>query len=202
MTGEKTKERRMADLTIEVVKDGNIEQCRELCNELMAFQKSKAFMAPEVFDLMNFDTRMKSSFEEALVSQTIVAKDKGVPIGYVFSTIEQVEGVDGPFPDWAPKGNGEMIRGFYPDWPDLPEKAGCLSNLYFRDGYRGLGLGTKMLGMAMEWLESFPDVDLTFVYISNGNDAALKFYLDHGFTYSHEVLGGFIRAAYKFKSGR
>lgn len=195
----RTREQRMADLTIEVVKDGNIEQCRELCNELMAFQKSQAFMAPEVFDLMNFDTRMKSSYEEALLSQTIVAKDRGVPIGYVFSTIEKVEGVDDPLPSWAPKGNGETVRGFYPDWDNLPEKAGCLSNLYFREEYRGLGLGTKMLGMAMEWLESFPDVDLTFVYISNGNDAALKFYLDHGFTYSHEVFGGFIKAAYRYK---
>ena len=42
----------MKSITVEIVEDGNIEQCRELCNELMAFQKSKAVIAPEVFDLM------------------------------------------------------------------------------------------------------------------------------------------------------
>ena len=194
-----TQVKNAKNITIEVVKDGNIEQCRDLCNELMAFQKSQAFMAKEAFDGMNFDTRMKASYEGALASQVIVAKDGNTPVGYVFSTIDEVEGVDGPFPAWAPKGNGGKVRGFYPDWDNLPKKAGCLNNLYFRNEYRGLGLGTRMLDMAVEWLESFPDVDLSFVYISNGNDAALKFYLDHGFTYSHEVFGGFIKAAYRYK---
>jgi hypothetical protein len=81
----------MTNLTFEVVNDGNIEQCRQLCNELMAFQKSKATIAPELFDFMNFDTRMKRSYESALRSQVIVAKDNGVPVGYVFSTIDDIE---------------------------------------------------------------------------------------------------------------
>jgi len=51
--------------------------------------------------------------------------------------------------------------------------------------------------MTMEWLESFADVNLIFVYISNGNEDALQFYLNHGFTFSHNVFGGFITAAYK-----
>ena len=49
----------------------------------------------------------------------------------------------------------------------------------------------------MEWLESFSDVNVIFVYISNGNDAALDFYLKNGFIYSHDVFGGFIKTAYK-----
>jgi hypothetical protein len=53
--------------------------------------------------------------------------------------------------------------------------------------------------MSMEWLESFKDVDLVFIYVSNGNDAALHFYLSRGFTFSHDVFGGFIKAVYKFK---
>ena len=41
---------------------------------------------------------------------------------------------------------------------------------------------------------------MVFVYISNGNDDALKFYLQHGFIFSHHVFGGFIQAAcYRFK---
>lgn len=191
----------MGNITLETIKDGNIEECRTLCNELMAFQKSKATIHPEMFDYMNFDTRMKKSYDGALETQVVVVKDDSVPVGYIFSTIDEV----GPeakevFPDWAPK--TETTTGFYPDWLELPKKIGCLSNLYLRDEYRGMHLGSQLFNIAMDWLESFEDVDLTFVYISNGNDTAMKFYLDNGFNYSHEVYNGFIKAAYKEKKNK
>lgn len=185
----------MQNITFEILEDGNIEQCRVLCNELMAFQKSKAYIQPELFDLMDFDTRMKKSYENALRSQVIIVKDNDIPVGYVFSTIEAVSAAEkNAYPDWAPVVENSM--GFYPDWVVLPQNIGCLSNLYLRDAYRGTGLGTKLFDMTMEWLGSFPDVNLVFVYISNGNDAALKFYLDHGYIFSHNVFGEFIKAAY------
>ena len=188
----------MGNVVVEVVKDGNIEQCRELCNELMAFQKMKAVIAPESFDGMNFDTRMKKSYEGAIASQVIVAKDGGVPIGYCFSVIQEVEGVDGPYPSWAPASGGGEYRGFYPDGKDLPSKVGCLNNIYFRSEYRGMGLGAKMLGMAMDWFGGFPGINLVFVYISNGNSEAYDFYIKHGFVFSHDVFGGFIKAVCKY----
>lgn len=188
----------MHNMTFEIVENGDIEQCRELCNELMAYQKFKATKQTERFDFMNFDTRMKKSYESALRSQVIVAKDKDTPVGYVFSTIDDVQPADRhAFPEWAPK--GENFIGFYPDWVELPQKIGCLNNLYLRSDYRTGGIGSTLFKKTMEWLESFPDVDLTYVYISNGNDEALSFYLKHGFTLSHDVFGGFIKAAYKFK---
>ena len=186
----------MPNITFEVLSGDAIEQCRELCNELMAFQKSKATRCPENFNSMNFDTRMKKSHECALESQTVVVKDNGVPVGYVFSTIDLVDAGDkAAFPDWAPASENSL--GFYPDWVKVPQKIGCLSNLYLRDQYRSMGLGSKLFQMTMEWLESFADVNLIFVYISNGNEDALQFYLNHGFTFSHNVFGGFITAAYK-----
>ena len=185
----------MNNITFELVQNMDIEQCRNLCNELMAFQKSKAHVAPDSFDLMNFDTRMKKSYENALRSHVVVAKDNGVAIGYVFSTIDNVTHEDNAtYPDWAPL--IENCIGFYPDWVTLPQKIGCLNNLYLRDEYRGLGLGVKLFDKAMDWLNSFSDTELTFVFISNGNEAALDFYLKHGFTFSHDVFGGFIKAAY------
>ena len=51
----------MENITIEILEEKEIEQCRELCDELMGFRKSKAFMEPERFDGMNFDTRMKKA---------------------------------------------------------------------------------------------------------------------------------------------
>jgi GNAT superfamily N-acetyltransferase len=188
----------LKDVALEVVSDGNIEQCRELCNELMAFQKTKAVIAPEGFDWMNFDTRMKKSYESALASQVVVAKDGGVPVGYAFSVLQKVESVKEPYPDWLPANDGAEFRGFYPNWDNLPPKVGCLNNLYFRPAYRGMGLGARMLKMAMEWFGGFSDINLVFVYISNGNDAAYDFYLKHGFAFSHDVFGGFIKAAFQF----
>jgi GNAT superfamily N-acetyltransferase len=190
----------MKNITIEIVENGNIEQCRELCNELMAFQKSKATIAPEIFDSMDFDTRMKKSYESALESQIILVKDNGIPVGYVFSTIENIEKSKFSYPDWAPVDDSENGKGFYPEWDHLPNKIGCLNNLYLRDNYRDMGLGSRLFEMSMEWLGSFSDVDFIFIFVSNGNDAALQFYLSRGFTFSHDVFGGFIKALYKVRN--
>ena len=186
----------MQDITVEIVQNDDIEACRELCSELMALQQAKATMHPENFNFMNFETRMKKSYEGAPERQVIIAKDKGTPIGYIFSVVNYVtEEERGAIPDWAPP--SENSTGFYPDWLKLPQKIGCLNNLYLREQYRNSGLGTKLFEMSMAWLESAMEMDLIFVYISNGNDAALNFYLKHGFTFSHAVFDGFINAAYK-----
>lgn len=188
------------NIIFEVVSDGNVEQCRDLCNELMAFQKAQATIAPEIFDGMKFETRLLSTFINSPVNQLIVAKEGDTPIAYIFSTIENVaDGDKSAIPEWAPVKEGEKALGFYPPWDNFPTKVGCLNHLYIRDGYRGCGLGRKLLEQAMAWLTSFVDVNLTFVYISNGNHAALDFYLKHGFTFSHDVFGGFIQAAYKIR---
>lgn len=187
----------MKNLTIEVVRDGNIEQCRELCNELMAFQKTQAIMLPEVFDKMNFDTRMRKSYESAEARHVAVVRDGMLPVGYVFSTVEKC--VEGPveYPEWIPWEKRDGALGFYPNWENLPSRVGCLSNLYFRDAYRGMGLGTRLLDISLDWFRSLEDIDLVFIYISNGNDAAMNFYLKNGFAYSHDVFGGFIKAVFK-----
>lgn len=187
----------MEKVSFEVLHGADIEQCRELCNELMAFQKSKAVMSPEIFDLMNFDTRMKKSFESTPDSQVVAAKDNGVPVGYVFSTIEKISGGDkSAVPQWAPPKTSDDYQGFYPDWEELPARCGCLNNLYLRPQYQYKGYGVKLYDLAMEWIRGFDGVDVVFVYISNGNEQALKFYLKHGFIFSHNVFGGFILAAY------
>jgi GNAT superfamily N-acetyltransferase len=186
----------MQNITFEIVRDGNIEQCRELCNELMRFQQSQAVLHPEKFGYMNFDTRMKSRYESSIEKQVIVAKDNGTPIGYVFTTIDTVKKEEKPVsPELAPL--AENTLGFYPDWVKLPQKIGCLNNLYLKDEYRHLGLGDTFIHMSMEWFDRLDDGSLIFVYTSNGNDTALRFYLKHGFIFSHDVFGGFLRAAYQ-----
>lgn len=46
--------------------------------------------------------------------------------------------------------------------------------------------------MSMEWLMQFDDIEDYFIFVSNGNDNALDFYRNKGFSVSHEILGGFI----------
>ena len=187
----------MENITVNKITDGNIEECRDLCNELMHFQQAQATLSPQSFAGMNFDTRMKPSFDKAERSQVVVVKDGNKPIGYVFSTIESINNGDkSTFPEWAPIQGVVNCQGFYSDGVDLPEKCGCLNNLYLKPEYQSAGLGSQLLSVAMEWFASFSDVNLVFVYISNGNDRALAFYEKYGFVFSHDVFGGFIKAAY------
>ena len=187
----------MGTIRLETIADGDIEPCRELCNELMLYQRSQAKLLPEVFDKMNFDTRMKPSFEQAIASHVAIARDGATPIGYVFSTVENVAYKDSNTPPWASSISSGEVLGFYPRWDVLPEKTGCVNNLYLRKEYQGMKLGQKLMDMSMEWFASLPGIDVVFVYISNGNDGAVGFYKKYGFEYSHEVFGGFIHAMFR-----
>ncbi|MCL2873938.1 MAG: GNAT family N-acetyltransferase [Defluviitaleaceae bacterium] len=185
------------NLEFEIVDIKDIEICRYLCDELMSYQKSKAILFPEAFNGMNFDTRMKKSCENTVDSQIIICKDKDKPIGYAFSTIETASKESAEFsPEWAPKSDSAEFRGFYPDWLEIPQKIGCLSNIYIKDEYRGIGLGYKFIEKSLSWLRNFSEVKYILVYISNGNDDALKFYQNNGFKFSHDVFGGFITAMF------
>ncbi|WP_415876355.1 GNAT family N-acetyltransferase [Clostridium sp.] len=61
-----------------------------------------------------------------------------------------------------------------------------------KDGYRNTGIGTTMFNMSMNWLNSFERINDLFIFVSNGNDNALKFYKNRGFRVSHQILDGFI----------
>ncbi len=178
------------------VSGADIEICRELCNDLMKFQKSKAFMMPEVFDYMNFDTRMKVSYDTAERSHVVVAMEEGLAVGYVFSTVEAVT-ESNEVPGFAQGLTEEQKKsGLYPKWM-TPQLAGHLNNLYLRPEYRSTGLGKRLFDASMEWLEAQPDIKHLFIHVSNGNTRAGEFYVKNGFTFSHDVFGGFIKAYYK-----
>ena len=72
------------------------------------------------------------------------------------------------------------------------EDVGCLSQFYIKEEYRNKGIGTVLFNKSMEWLNTFKDIKDHFIFVSNGNDNALKFYLNKGFKISHEILDGFI----------
>ena len=70
------------------------------------------------------------------------------------------------------------------------KNVGCLSQFYIKEEYRQYGIGSKLFTMSMEWLKQFDAVKDYFIFVSNCNDSALKFYKRKGFSVSHDILDG------------
>ncbi|TKD72189.1 GNAT family N-acetyltransferase [Pseudalkalibacillus hwajinpoensis] len=168
------------ELTYKVIPEEEIELCRDLCNELMAFQKSISTIKPELFDNMNFDTRMIPSIKSATSNYTVIVKDGEKIVAYVYSNISPKENYSNEFATFF---NLSSVAGTH---------VGCLSQFYIREGYRDYGIGKTLFNMSMEWMKQFEDVEDYFVFVSNGNHHALDFYKRRGFKVSHDILDGFI----------
>ena len=168
------------DLIYETIFDEKIECCREICDELMIYQKSKAYIQPELFDDMNFDTRMIPSVKKALHNYTVVVKDEEEIVGYVYSNISPKDTYSNDF------------ATFFDLSSVSKENVGCLSQFYISEGYRQYGIGSKLFNMSIDWLQQFEDIEDYFIFVSNGNEDALEFYQRKGFSVSHDILDGFI----------
>jgi GNAT superfamily N-acetyltransferase len=167
-------------INYEIISEENIHCIKDLCNELMSYQKSKAYIHSELFDSMSFETRMLPSIKSASANFILVAKDDNKIVGYVYNNISSKETYSNKFAtffDLATVGN---------------EEVGCLSQFYIKEGYRNIGIGTVLFNKSMEWLNSFKSISDLFIFVSNGNDSALKFYQGKGFKISHQILDGFI----------
>lgn len=168
------------NLSYETISVNDIEILREPCNALMDYQKSKATITPERFDVMNFETRLLPSMEKAVHNYTVVVKDEDKIVGYVYTNV-------------SPKG---VYTNEFATFFDLSsvkaDLVGCLSQFYIKDGYRQFGIGSKLFQLSMDWLDQFKEVEDHFIFVSNGNDSALEFYQRKGFNVSHDILDGFI----------
>lgn len=167
-------------LKYEVIPEEKIDLCKDLCNELMAFQKSKAHIKPELFDNMNFDSRMVPSIQSAKRNYTVVVKDNDKPVAYVYANISPKETYSN---DFATFFDLSSVNG---------NDVGCLSQFYIKEGYREYGIGSTLFNMSIEWMKQFNDVEEYFIFVSNGNHNALDFYRRKGFNVSHDILDGFI----------
>ena len=186
----------MKKLTNLMIRDCT-SQGSEICHELAdALYQHQAAMAKdplhkETLGNMRYENRLKPSFDSADEKQLLVAFDGEKPVGYIFTAAEEVtEESRRQLPPW---GEG---AGFYPDWLETPVRVGALNNLYILPEYRGTGLGDALTTKGMEWLRALPGARYLFVYVSEGNNAA-TFYARYGFKFSHDVLGGIIKAYYQ-----
>lgn len=169
----------------EVVPEDNIICIKDLCNDLMAYQKSKAYIRPEFFDNMCFDTRMVPSVKSAKANYIIAAKDGNEIIGYAYSTIAPKETYSDDFATLK-------CHAFFDFDSVKTDNVGCLSQFFIKEGYRNTGVGSVLFEKSMDWLSTFKPISDLFIFVSNGNDSALKFYLGKGFKISHQILDGFI----------
>lgn len=170
----------------EVISEDNIDAIKDLCNDLMAYQKSKAFIYPEFFDGMCFETRMIPSVKSAKANYIITAKDGDKTVGYAYSNIS---------PKTTYSGNVATLKSdFFFELDSVKgDDVGCLSQFFIKEDYRNTGIGSVLFERSMNWLKSFESIDDLFIFVSNGNDTALKFYLNKGgFKISHEILDRFI----------
>lgn len=142
---------------------------------------------------MNFENRLKPSFENAKERFLLIAYDNDLAIGYVFASTECVdEETYQTKPEWA-KGFPSGCKWIYPEDIPLPFKIGELVNLYIKPEYRGLHIGEHLIDEAMKWLRARENVSRLMVYVSNGNNPG-TFYERYGFKHSFSVLDGMIEA--------
>jgi ribosomal protein S18 acetylase RimI-like enzyme len=183
----------MTKITYHDFSNGPIEQCRNLCNALMQLQAERSNKHTKVLRSMNFETRLKPSFENAEKRFLYMAHDDIKPIGYIFCEACTVtEEIKNMVPDWA-KDYYDGTNGLFP--PDLPTPVmtAHLNNLYVLPEYQGLQIGKILTDNGIKWMRSVPDVHYLFVHVSNGNTAG-AFYEKYGFHFSHDVFQGMIDA--------
>lgn len=173
------------NINYEIIQDSEIHRIKDLCNELMTYQKSKAEIHPEWFDNMNYESRLVPSVESAKENFLIIAKANNEIVGYAYSNICPKTTYSGGFATLKPVDflDFNSVKG---------EDVGCLSQFYIKDDYRSKGIGSTLFDRSMDWLKSFEEIDDIFIFVSNGNDNALKFYQSKGFKISHDILEGFI----------
>lgn len=178
-------------ITYEVVKEADAACIRDLCNELMAFQQSKATIHPEFFDKMSYDSRVPSTLRESKENFILVAKDGDKVVGYAYSNIADKHMYSGGFATL-------QCDAFF-DFDSVEgDDVGCLSQFYLDDAYRGKGIGSELFSRSMAWLAEKPHIKDIFIFVSNGNEGAHRFYTAKGFKESHKILDGFITVLRNF----
>jgi GNAT superfamily N-acetyltransferase len=189
---------RMTAITYKDMTEGPIEICRDLCNDLMAYQTSKARRGVELIGQMSFENRLKPEFADAPAKSLTVAYADERPVGYAFSTATVFRDAMREPPAWAkPRLEAEFGEGLweYPEWLTAGTPIGLLDNLYVEPGHRGEHIGERLIAAALDWLTHDSGASYIFVDVSNGNNAA-PFYERNGFRHSHAVYNGFLETLY------
>ena len=124
--------------------------------------------------------RMIPSIKNANANYILIAKDNNEIVGYVYNNISLKETYSNNFTTFF---DINSIKN---------DDVGCLSQFYIKKDYRNIGIGNVLFEKSIDWLNSFKSISDLFIFVSNGNDNALKFYQDKGFKISRQIFDGFI----------
>jgi hypothetical protein len=109
----------------EVISEDNTICIKDLCDDLMAYQKSAAYIHPEFFDDMCYETRMPPAIKSAKSNYIIVAKDDDEIVGYAYSTIASKKIYSGGF--------ATLHCDAFFDFDSVKtDDVGCLSQFFFK----------------------------------------------------------------------
>jgi GNAT superfamily N-acetyltransferase len=172
-------------VSYEIISEDNVFLIKDLVDELMAYQKSKAYIHKEFFDGMSFETRMPPALKSSKENFIVAAMDGDKIVGYAYSTIAPKEIYSDDFATLK-------CHAFFDFDSVKTDDVGCLSQFYIKEGYRCRGIGSALFDRSMSWLRQHEHIKDIFIFVSNGNENALNFYLSKGFKFSHDILNGFI----------
>ena len=71
------------------------------------------------------------------------------------------------------------------------DQKGNLKLYFIEEAYRGKGIGSKLFEDAMAFLETHQPEEI-LIYVSNGNEQALNFYMNKGFKFKSMVWDGMV----------
>ena len=172
-------------ISYEIISEDKVFLIKDLVDELMAYQKSKAYIHKNFFDGMSFETRMPPALKSAKENFIVAAMDGDKLVGYAYSTIAPKEIYSDDFATLK-------CHAFFDFDSVKTDDVGCLSQFYIKEDYRCMGIGSGLFDRSMSWLRQHEYIRDIFIFVSNGNENALNFYLCKGFNVSHEILNGFI----------
>lgn len=182
----------MEKIIYKAFEEGNIDNLKDLCDDLMRFQADSAVIRKDVMASMNFENRLLPDFKNTKRKYMTVAYDGDIPVGFAFVTVTDLSKEEMDIkPSWASDLGGV---GFYPMDYQVPKTIGTFKLLYVNDAYRGMNIGWDLSVRVMTWLRSQKDVEDLWVFVANGNEKVGGLYEKLGFKFSHAVFNGFIEA--------
>ena len=149
-------------VTYEVIDVSGIEVVRPLFDKLMRYQQEKVPYGKKLFDHMTMEFRVYSELKKNKFKATHVILVR----------------------------DGETLIGFAYSAIDQKDN-GILKLFYLEPAYRGQGIGHELFLRSMVWIGSFSTKRIQ-IFVTRGNDGAMKFYESHGFKRKKSVFFGMI----------
>ncbi len=149
-------------VSYEVIDIGGIEVVRPLFDKLMRYQQARVPYGKKLFDHMTMEFRVYSELKKNEFKDTHVILVK----------------------------DDEKLIGFAYSVINRKD-CGVLKLFYLEPEYRGKGIGHALFSQSTAWINGFTTKNI-LIFVTRGNDGAVKFYQSHGFQRRGSMFFGMI----------